>query len=157
MPFFPVESEPKHMVCPGKPPKWLWEADKLRACSFCSYEMQPWGSQPCLCFSPGNALLVHPVTEQEAKAVSVLLPGSEEVRMTMKLLSCSAQISILYSNLPAPHLVIAKHCRCAKCWPAILCHSEPSFHLDTSHAWLTVNLLSCFSKSCCTNLRSPII
>uniref|UniRef100_A0A8C3KDJ6 Glycoside hydrolase family 31 N-terminal domain-containing protein n=1 Tax=Calidris pygmaea TaxID=425635 RepID=A0A8C3KDJ6_9CHAR len=33
---------------------------------------------PCLCFSPGNALLVHPVTEQEAKAVSVLLPGSEE-------------------------------------------------------------------------------
>uniref|UniRef100_A0A8C3PRF7 Glycoside hydrolase family 31 N-terminal domain-containing protein n=1 Tax=Calidris pygmaea TaxID=425635 RepID=A0A8C3PRF7_9CHAR len=27
----------------------------------------------------GNALLVHPVTEQEAKAVSVLLPGSEEV------------------------------------------------------------------------------
>ncbi|KAM6131129.1 neutral alpha-glucosidase C isoform 2-T2 [Pterocles gutturalis] len=27
----------------------------------------------------GNALLVHPVTEQEAKAVSVLLPGSEEI------------------------------------------------------------------------------
>ncbi|NXU81320.1 GANC glucosidase, partial [Oreotrochilus melanogaster] len=27
----------------------------------------------------GNALLVHPVTDQEAKAVSVLLPGSEEI------------------------------------------------------------------------------
>ncbi|XP_029891272.1 neutral alpha-glucosidase C isoform X2 [Aquila chrysaetos chrysaetos] len=27
----------------------------------------------------GNALLVHPVTEQEAKTVSVLLPGSEEI------------------------------------------------------------------------------
>uniref|UniRef100_A0A663LLK8 Uncharacterized protein n=1 Tax=Athene cunicularia TaxID=194338 RepID=A0A663LLK8_ATHCN len=27
----------------------------------------------------GNALLVHPVTEKEAKAVSVLLPGSEEI------------------------------------------------------------------------------
>lgn len=27
----------------------------------------------------GNALLVHPVTEPEAKAVSVLLPGSEEI------------------------------------------------------------------------------
>uniref|UniRef100_A0A8C0EKT8 Glycoside hydrolase family 31 N-terminal domain-containing protein n=1 Tax=Bubo bubo TaxID=30461 RepID=A0A8C0EKT8_BUBBB len=36
----------------------------------------------------GNALLVHPVTEQEAKAVSVLLPGSEEVRNNMKLLNC---------------------------------------------------------------------
>uniref|UniRef100_A0A8C4U7D1 Glycoside hydrolase family 31 N-terminal domain-containing protein n=1 Tax=Falco tinnunculus TaxID=100819 RepID=A0A8C4U7D1_FALTI len=43
----------------------------------------------------GNALLVHPVTEQEAKAVSVLLPGSEEVRMNMKLLSCSVQRSVI--------------------------------------------------------------
>uniref|UniRef100_A0A663LPP5 Uncharacterized protein n=1 Tax=Athene cunicularia TaxID=194338 RepID=A0A663LPP5_ATHCN len=43
---------------------------------------------PCLCFSLGNALLVHPVTEKEAKAVSVLLPGSEEVRNNMKLLNC---------------------------------------------------------------------
>uniref|UniRef100_A0A8U8BPN2 Glycoside hydrolase family 31 N-terminal domain-containing protein n=1 Tax=Geospiza parvula TaxID=87175 RepID=A0A8U8BPN2_GEOPR len=39
----------------------------------------------CLCFSPGNALLVHPVTEKEAKTVTVLFPGSEEVRMYMNL------------------------------------------------------------------------
>uniref|UniRef100_A0A672TRS4 Glucosidase alpha, neutral C n=1 Tax=Strigops habroptila TaxID=2489341 RepID=A0A672TRS4_STRHB len=31
----------------------------------------------------GNALLVHPVTEKDAKAVSVLLPGSAEVRMNI--------------------------------------------------------------------------
>uniref|UniRef100_A0A8C0A0T5 Glycoside hydrolase family 31 N-terminal domain-containing protein n=1 Tax=Anas zonorhyncha TaxID=75864 RepID=A0A8C0A0T5_9AVES len=51
----------------------------------------------------GNALLVHPVTDKEAKAVSVLLPGSEEVRIIQ---SCSAHTSVLYGNLPAPHLII---------------------------------------------------
>lgn len=74
---------------------------------------------PRLCFSLGNALLVHPVTEQEAKTVSVLLPGSDEVRMNMKLLSPKK-----YS--------IQQPCSSASrnCWALLLCqvlasHSVP--------------------------------
>lgn len=41
-PFSSVESEPKHMTCPSKLQKWLWEADNPRAGRFCSGEMQLW-------------------------------------------------------------------------------------------------------------------
>uniref|UniRef100_A0A669PRU5 Uncharacterized protein n=1 Tax=Phasianus colchicus TaxID=9054 RepID=A0A669PRU5_PHACC len=46
----------------------------------------------------GNALLVYPVTDKEAKAVSVLLPGSKEVRVIQ---SCSAfQPTQIYYTIP---------------------------------------------------------
>uniref|UniRef100_A0A8C3LDH1 Glycoside hydrolase family 31 N-terminal domain-containing protein n=1 Tax=Chrysolophus pictus TaxID=9089 RepID=A0A8C3LDH1_CHRPC len=46
----------------------------------------------------GNALLVYPVTDKEAKAVSVLLPGSKEVRVIQ---SCSAfQPTEIYYTIP---------------------------------------------------------
>lgn len=76
--------------------------------------MPPWGPQPCLCFSPGNALLVHPVTEPEAKAVSVLLPGSEEVSISMKLFSLRRYFIQQSSGSPSPN-----------CWALPLCQVLP--------------------------------
>lgn len=106
------------MPASSKPLKWLWEVDKATpehsaaAVMRRSFENHSSHSLPCLSFTPGNALLVHPVTDKEAKAVSVLLPGSEEVRIIQ---SCSAHTSVLYGNLPAPHLIIAARCHCAEC------------------------------------------
>lgn len=77
----------------SNPLKWVQEADNPTQ-SQSRLLLMRWGLGhhsnhllPCLCFSPGNALLVYPVTDKEAKAVSVLLPGLKEVRMIQ---SCSA-------------------------------------------------------------------
>lgn len=103
---------------------WLKQSHKMNMGSWQPHSkpeqtataMMKWGFRyysnhllPCLCFSAGNALLVYPVMDKEAKAVSVLLPGSEEVRMIQSCSAFSAHRYILYSNLSAPHLKAVPH------------------------------------------------
>lgn len=97
---------------------------------------------------------MHPVTEKEAKTVTVLFPGSEEVRMYMNR-SAVLPKEVFYAEtfqLPISELLSTTAVP-SPGWPC--CATlNPSFHLDALLARLTVNLLPCFFKSCCTNFKS---
>lgn len=76
---------------------------------------------------------MHPVTEPEAKAVSVLLPGSEEVSINMKLFSLRRYFIQQPSSSPSHN-----------CWALPLCQVLPS-HSVSLGTFLPSRYLTCLA------------
>lgn len=76
----------------------------------CSTPCPPTATLPFLFFNSGKALLVHPVTEQAATEVGVLLPGSDEVRISKNLQSLvfsSEEIIYFHFSVTVTHHTVA--------------------------------------------------